>query len=116
MITLTTELGTVNIYADVISRLVGEAATSCFGVTGMAMRSMTDGLVHILKRESMGKGVYITYKDNSSVSVELHIIVDQDINIPVLCRSIIEQVKYKVSSVLGIQVERVDVFVDSLER
>ena len=56
--------------------ITGMAATNCFGVKGMAYRSMTDGLVHLLRREAMSKGVSITYHDDNSISIELHIIVE----------------------------------------
>ena len=58
------------------TNITGAAATNCYGVKGMAMRSKTDGLVHLLRRESMGKGVKVTYNEDSSVSIELHIMVD----------------------------------------
>ncbi len=106
--------GFVFINSDVFTTLVGDAATSCFGVKGMAMRAVTDGLVHLLKRESMGKGVYITYNDDGTVSIELHIVVDQGVNIPVIGKSIISEVAYKVSGSTGIDVSRVDVYVDSV--
>lgn len=114
MIEFKTANGTISLAPDVFTTLVGDAATSCFGVKGMAMRSMTDGLVHLLKRESMGKGVYITYDDDPSMSIELHIIVDQGVNIPVLCHSIIKEVKYKVTEATGVNVKSVDVFIDSI--
>ena len=106
--------GFVFINSEVFTTLVGDTATNCFGVKGMAMRSMTDGLVHLLKRESMGKGVYVTYNEDDTVSIELHIVVDQGVNIPVICKSIISEVSYKVSASTGTQVSRVDVFVDSI--
>lgn len=114
MVKITTEKGTVQIASDVFTTLVGDAATNCFGVKGMAMRSVSDGLVHLLRRESMGKGVLVTYNDDSSVSIELHIIVDQGVNIPVLCRSIISEVRYKLTSATGVTVKSVDVFIDSI--
>lgn len=106
--------GTVSLSPEVLTTIVGDAATSCFGVKGMAMRSVTDGLVHLLKRESMGKGVYITYGESNSVSIELHIIVDAGVNIPVVCKSIISEVRYKVTELAGVTVENVDVYVDSI--
>ena len=54
MVKFNTEKGLVQI-RDVFTTLTGAAATKCFGVRGMAMRSVTDGLVHLLKREVMGK-------------------------------------------------------------
>ena len=56
-----TEKGLVRLTSDVYSNLTGAVATSCYGVKGMAFRSRTDGLVHLLRRESMSKGVKITY-------------------------------------------------------
>ena len=106
--------GFVFINSDVFTTLVGDAATSCFGVKGMAMRSVTDGLVHLLKRESMGKGVYVTYNEDGTISIELHIVVDQGVNVPAICKSIISEVSYKVSRATGIDVRNVDVFVDSM--
>ena len=43
MIRLQTEKGEVSISDAALSNITGAAATSCFGVKGMAYRSMTDG-------------------------------------------------------------------------
>ncbi len=114
MVTVQTEHGFIRIASEVFTILTGIAATNCFGVKGMTVRSVTDGLVHLLKRESMGKGVHITYNDNGTISIELHIAVDQGVNIPVLCSSIIEEVRYKVASATGVVIKSVDVLVDSM--
>jgi len=114
MVRLHNERGHIDISSDVFTILTGDAATNCFGVKGMTVRSVTDGLVHLLKRESMGKGVHITYFDDNTISIELHIAVDQGVNIPVVCESITDQVKYQVSQGTGITVKRVDIFVDSM--
>jgi uncharacterized alkaline shock family protein YloU len=114
MINLQTEKGIISVDSDVITFLAGEAATNCFGVKGMVVRSVTDGLVHLLKRESMGKGVRIYYGDDDTVMIELHIAVDQGVNIPAICSSIINEVGYKVSCATGIEVSSVDVYVDSM--
>lgn len=114
MVKIPNEKGDISISANVFTTLVGDAATSCFGVKGMAMRSASDGLVHLLKREAMSKGVYITYNDDSSISIELHIVVENGVNIPVICSSIISEVRYKVIQATGVQVQEVNVFVDSV--
>ncbi len=113
MVRFKTSLGVISIVPEVLTALVGDAATSCFGVKGMAMRSVTDGLVHLLKPEAMGKGVHIAYGEDY-ILIDLHIIVDQGVNIPALCRSIISEVKYKITEATGIDVKSVDVFVDSI--
>ena len=114
MICYDTELGRVRISSEVFTQITGAAAMSCFGVKGMAMRSRSDGLVHLLRRESMSKGVYVKANDDNTVSIELHIIVDNGVNLQALSRSIINEVGYKVSKATGIGVKDVNVCIDSL--
>ena len=108
------ELGDVRISSDVFTAITGSAATNCYGVKGMAIRSTKDGLVHLLKRESMSKGVKVYYNDDNSVSIELHIIVENGINVTAVCRSIMSEVRYVVSKTTGAEVASVDVYVDSM--
>jgi len=109
-----TNLGEITITSNVVTTLAGAAATNCFGVKGMAKRSTSDGLVHLLKPEAMGKGVWITYNDDLSISIDLHIVVDYGINLTTLTSSIIDEVRYKVERATGVTVSSVNVFVDSM--
>ena len=106
--------GTVNVSTGVYTGIVGTAASNCFGVKGMAYRSMTDGLVHLLRREAMSKGVKVTYNDDGTVSIELHIVVENGVNIATVCRSIMGEVKYVVNLNTGVTVKAVNVCVDSV--
>ena len=114
MIKLQGKKGAITISDAVFTNITGNAATNCFGVKGMAFRSMTDGLVHLLRKEAMSKGVQVIYNEDSTVSIRLHIIVEHGINIPAVCRSIMSEVQYKVSKYTGIPVKNVDVCVDSV--
>lgn len=109
-----TEKGRIRLTSDVFTNITGAVATSCYGVKGMAFRSKTDGLVHLLRRESMSKGVKITYNDDESVSIELHIIVDNGVNLMAVSRSIQSEVKYNVNRLTGVEVRSVTVCVDSM--
>ena len=114
MIKLQTQKGEISINEAVFTNITGNVATNCFGVKGMAMRSMTDGLVHLLRREAMSKGVEIVYHDDNSISIELHIIVENGVNIPAVCRSIMNEVRYVVTKNTGVTVRAVHVCVDSM--
>ena len=111
---LQTEKGAITISSDVFTNITGAAATNCYGVKGMAFRSKTDGLVHLLRRESMAKGVHLTYNDDETVSIELHIIVEHGVNLVAVSRSIMSEVRYIVSKTTGIEVREVNVFIDSM--
>lgn len=108
------EQGEISVSSAVFSNITGAAATNCFGVKGMAFRSITDGLVHLLRPEAMSKGVNIVYHEDDSISIELHIIVENGVNIPAVCRSIMNEVRYVVHKNTGVAVRSVDVYVDSM--
>jgi len=114
MVKLKNETGQIAIANDVFTSLTGEAATNCFGVKGMTTGSITDGIVHLLKPEYKGKGVNVIYNNDNTISIELHIAVDSGVNIPVACESIKEEVRYKVSKGTGVEIKRVDIFVDKM--
>ena len=111
---LQNDLGEIRISGEVFTAITGRAATNCYGVKGMAVRSKTDGLVHLLKRESMAKGVKVYYNEDGTVSIELHIIVENGVNLMAVCRSIMGEVRYVVSKTTGVEVRSVDVCVDSM--
>jgi len=108
-----TEYGTVTLAADVIAAIAGTAATNCFGVKGMTHTSMKDGIVYLLKREAMTKGVKIVEHDDK-IDLELHIAVNHGINIGAVCNSIISEVRYNVERLTGVSVASLDVCVDSI--
>ena len=114
MLKFHSEQGEISVSSAVFSNITGMAATNCFGVKGMAYRSMTDDLVHLLRREAMSKGVNVIYNEDESISIELHIIVENGVNIPAVCRSIMNEVRYVVNKNTGAEVRAVDVFVDSM--
>ena len=114
MIRLKTDKGSITVDSAVYTNIAGYAATNCFGVKGMAVRSMTDGLVHLLRREAMSKGVRVTFHEDNSISIDLHIMVDKGVNICAIGSSIISEVRYFVTKSTGTQVRAVNVFVDSI--
>ena len=114
MVKIVNELGRIRITNEVVSNLAGDAATSCFGVKGMVGRSQSSSPLQLLRRENMSRGVEVHYHDDGSISLELHIGVDQGINISAACRSIIKEVRYKLQKATGIPVKSIDVYVDTI--
>ena len=106
--------GSVNISASVYTEIVGTAAANCFGVKGMAARSLKDGVYHVLRKESASKGVYIHFHEDDTISIDLHIIVDNGVNLNAVGASIISEVRYVVTKCTGTEVRAVKVYVDSM--
>lgn len=114
MVKIENSKGSISISADVFTNIAGDAATRCFGVKGMAGKSKESGLYMLLRRESMSKGVSVSFDTEGRAVIALHIVVDHGVNIAVLGESIKKEVSYKVSEATGVPVGRVDVFVDSM--
>ena len=114
MIHNNSENGSVNISTSVYPEIAGPAASNCFGVKGMAARSVTDGVYHLLRKESAGKGVRVHFYEDNSISIDLHIIVDNGVNLSAVGASIISEVRYVVNKCTGTEVRAVNVYVDSM--
>ena len=114
MVNITNEKGTISITNEVLTNLAGDAATSCFGVKGMAGRSKDGGPLQLLRRESMSKGVTVHFNGDGSISLELHIGVDHGVNMSAVSRSIIKEVSYKLRKSTGVPVQSVDVYIDTI--
>ncbi len=110
-----TGLGHIEITPDVIAEIAGYTASSCFGVKGMTVRSVSDGLFHLLRRENLRRGVKVQEAPGGGVTIELHIAVEHGINIASVCRSIITEVRYHVERLTGVDVTNVDVYVESMK-
>ena len=114
MIRRNNENGTVCVSTSVYTDIAGTAASNCFGVKGMAARSVKDGVYRLLRKESMGKGVRITFHEDDSISIDVHIIVDNGVNLPAVSSSIISTVRYEVTKCTGTRVQAVNVYIDSM--
>ena len=114
MIQFKSDQGEISVSSAVFSNITGMAATNCFGVKGMAIRSVKDGLVHLLRLESMGKGVHVETNEDGTLSIELHIMVDRGVNLSAVGDSIISEVRYMVCKQTDIQVRDVTIYVDSM--
>jgi uncharacterized alkaline shock family protein YloU len=114
MIRQKNEQGSVNVSTSVYTDIAGTAATNCFGVKGMAARSVKDGVYHLLRKESMSKGVHVEFHEDDTISIDLHVMVDQGVNLNAVGTSIISEVRYVVNKCTGTQVRAVNVYFDSM--
>ncbi len=108
------ENGSVNVSTSVYTDIAGTAASNCFGVKGMAARSVRDGVYHLLRMESMSKGVKVEFHEDDSITIHLHIMVDNGVNLSAVGQSIISEVRYIVTKTTGTQVRKVNVYIDSM--
>lgn len=110
---LITENGSISIDNEVIARIAGMAAMECYGVVGMAAINVTDGLVQLLLGESLTKGIKV-YLNENKVSLDFHIIVEYGTKISAIADNLISTVKYKVEDMIGLDVGKINIFVEGV--
>ena len=110
---INTELGDIAIRPGVIAMDAGSGAMECFRIVGMAAVNMKDGLVKLLKKESLKHGINVTLNDNK-ISLDFHVIVSYGVSILAVADNLISNVKYKVEEFTGLEIERINILVEGV--
>ena len=110
---MNTHIGKITIDKEVVSKYAGSVAVECFGVVGMAGVNVKDGLVKLLKMDSITRGIVVKMENNKLV-LDFHIIVSYGVSILAVSDNLISNVKYKVEEFTGIDVAKINVFVEGV--
>ncbi|MDR2514810.1 MAG: Asp23/Gls24 family envelope stress response protein [Christensenellaceae bacterium] len=111
--TVTTDLGKITIVEDVISMVAGNAAIECAGIVAMASKRATDGIVELLGRENMRRGVRVQTTEEGA-AIDLFIIVEYGVAISAVATTVVETVKYRVETLAGVTVSKINVTVEGI--
>ena len=107
------ELGYIHIDNEVLASIAGISAMECYGLVGMSTKSTASGLVELLKRENMSKGVKVNTANNE-INVDLFIVVEFGTRISTVAKNIIEKVKYNLENLTGMKVRNVNINVQGV--
>ena len=110
---MNTEFGSILIDTDVIATYAGSVAVECFGIVGMATVNMKDGLVKLLRKDSIKHGINVVINDNK-ISLDFHVIVAYGVSISAVADNLIGNVKYKVEEFTGMETEHVRILVEGV--
>ena len=108
-----TGLEKIMIDTDVIATYAGSVAVECFGIVGMAAVSMKDGLVKLLKKDSLKHGINVIITDNK-ITLEFHVIVAYGVSISAVSDNLISNVKYRVEDFTGLTIEKINILVEGV--
>ena len=98
---MNTDMGQILISQEVIAKYAGETAYECFGIVGMAMVSVKDG-------------INVVIDENNEITIDFHIIVAYGVNIATIAENIISSVKYKIEEFTGMTVKKVNIYVEGV--
>lgn len=111
---LNNEFGTIEMSNDVISTVVGGAATEIFGIVGMASRKhVRDGINEILNRDNYSRGVEVR-QEGQDIAVDVYIVVSYGTKITEVSKNVQERVRYQLEHDLGIVASSVNVYVQGV--
>ena len=110
---MNTHMGNIYIDNEVIAQYAGSVAVECFGIVGMAGFSVRDGLVRLLKKDSITRGINVTLDKNKLV-LDFHVIVSYGVSILAVADNLISSVKYKVEEFTGIEIKKINIYVDGV--
>ena len=113
MIKLENPNGFIEVTNNYFANLVGRAAQSCFGVTGMVNSNAYQSIKSVLKnksaKENLDQGVTV-----KSINEDLIISVSYGVNISAIVESIVNKVRYTVEEATDLKVSKVNVHIDAL--
>ena len=109
-----TDLGQVIIDEEVIATYAGINALECFGIVGMAAVSMKDGLVKLLRKDSLKHGISVKITDENKICLNFHVIVAYGVNISTIADNLVSSVKYKVEEFTGMEIEKINIYVEGV--
>ena len=111
---MSTDLGIITIDPEVIAKYAGSVAVECFGIVGMAAVSMKDGLVKLLKKESLTKGIQVGISDENQITLNFHVVVAYGVSISAVTDNLISNVKYKVEEFTGMSVDKINIYIEGV--
>ena len=108
-----THMGNISIDSEVIAQYAGSVAMECFGIVGMAGVNVKDGLVKLLKMDSMTRGIKVSLHNNKLI-LSFHVIVSYGVSILAVSDNLISNVKYKVERFSGMPVDKINIYIEGV--
>ena len=108
---MNTHMGNITIDKEVIAQYAGTVATECFGIVGMGIT--VKDVVKLLRKDNLSKGITVTI-NNNKLTRDFHVIVSYGVSILAVSDNLIDNVKYKVEAFTGMEIEKINIFVEGV--
>lgn len=79
----------------------------------MAAVNVKDGLVRLLKRDYLNHGINVAL-NNNKITLDFHVIVSYGVSISTVSDNLIDTVKYRVEEFTGMEIEKINIFVEGV--
>ncbi|ONI43634.1 alkaline-shock protein [Candidatus Epulonipiscioides gigas] len=109
----TNKCGDIEINEQVITGICGICVGECYGIVGMASRSLKDGIVRLLLRDNITKGIAVSI-EGDHINIEFHIIIEYGTKISAVTDNLMNTIRYKLKEMLDVKVGLIKIFVEGV--
>ncbi|MBR4626871.1 MAG: Asp23/Gls24 family envelope stress response protein [Ruminococcus sp.] len=117
MVTVENHIGKISVSEGYLIQLVRHTVTGCFGVADVCSVNTFQSTISALtfgKAFRQRRGVAIRADKEGGLIIDLHIKVSYGTNITAAVNSIVHKVSFTVEEASGIEVHKVNVFIDDM--
>jgi uncharacterized alkaline shock family protein YloU len=117
MVTVENHIGKISVSENYLTQLVKHTVTGCFGVADVCCVNTFRSVVSALtfgKAYKQQRGVAIRTDKDGGLVINLHIKVTYGTNITAAVDSIIHKVSFTLEETAGIDVHKINVYVDDM--
>lgn len=112
---ITNELGKITIDEPLIASIAGYAAVENYGIVGMSSKTASDTIIQLVGGDNLKRGVKVTTLDNGqAVDIDLFVTLEYGVSLPAVAQNAIQNVKYRVSEMTGLEVRNVNIHVEAI--
>lgn len=107
-------LGKIEVTAHAVATLAAKAVMECYGVVGMASKTLRDGLAVLLQKDNPHRGIEVRFVNREMVVIDMYVVVEYGLRISEVAQNIVSRVRFAVGRALDMPVVKVNVFVQGV--
>lgn len=107
--------GRINVTMTAIAAITANAAMECYGVVGLASKSIVrDNIAELLRKENYSQGVFARQR-KFGIEIDMYIIVSYGVRITEVVSEVQKKVKYVLEKTLNMKFNYINVYVQNVK-
>ena len=102
-------MGKIEVTSRAVATVAAKAVFECYGVVGMASKTLRDGLAVLLQKDNPHRGIEVRFADRNNIIIDLYVIIEYGMRLSEVAHSIMSSVKFSVERSLELPVVQVNV-------
>ncbi len=107
-------MGKIEVKSKAVASVAARAVFECYGVVGMASKTLRDGLAVLLQKDNPHRGVEVRLVDRNNIVVDLYVVIEYGMRISEVAHSIMSSVAFYLERSLDLPVVQVNVNVQGV--